>query len=113
MSERADIPSILIIGTAAALVAACGREPTVAGPPETRAERLAVLDRIAAECRVPRAMMELIGEDALLLRPAPDEDYERVDCVLRRLDGLNLPSGRLGFVGNEAPAAEANNAQAR
>ena len=99
---------------ALAACTACSRQPPVAGPPETRAERLAVIDRIATECQVPRAMMELAGDDQLQLRPGSDLAYERVECVLRRIDGLNLPAGHVTFVGVPAPAArpEGNAAQA-
>jgi hypothetical protein len=70
-------------------------------PPETRAERLAVLDRIAAECHVPRATLVLVGEDELRLQVRPDEQYEHVACMLNRLDAVNIPRQHMGFVGNE------------
>ena len=95
------------------MVTACSREaPAPVWPPETRAERLAALDRIAAECHVPRSTLMLVGEDELHIRPAPEEAYEHVDCVLRRVHEANIPLQHMGFVGNELPAPEANNAQA-
>lgn len=118
MPKRTDISFILV---AIVLAAGCSSEPAVPRPPETRAERLAVVARIAAECRVPPATLELVGEDELRLNPAPDLAYEKMECVLRKLDGLNLPPGAVGFVGNAsapvdtnsaAPANEASNAQA-
>jgi hypothetical protein len=112
MPKRTDIASILIVGAGAALLAACGRE-TPAAMPETRAERLAALDRIAAECGVSRAMFDLVGDDELQLRPRPDEDYERVDCALRKLrENGPMHDVPMGFVGNEAPGRGADNAQA-
>jgi len=100
---------VLIISAAAALCA-CDRQPSVPPPPETRAERLAVVERIAAECQVPPATLELVGEDQLRLNPAPDLAYEKMECVLRRLDGLNLPPGNVGFVGNASAPVDTNNA---
>ena len=98
-----------------AACAACSGQRPVAAPPETRAERLAMLDRIASECQAPRAMMELVGEDRLQLKPGRDEAYEKIECVLRRIDGLNLPAGHVTFVGMSAPGAppEANGVDAR
>lgn len=95
------------------VAAACSPEArTPMHPPETRAERLAVLDRIAAECHVPRSTLLLVGEDELHLQVRPDEPYEHVDCLLHRLDAANIPEQHMGFVGNEVPAPEANNAEA-
>jgi hypothetical protein len=95
------------------VAAACSREaPPPVHPPETRAERLAALDRIAAECHVPRSMFILLGEDELGLRPRPEETYEHVDCVLRRVHEANIRLQHIGFVGNEVPTLDANNAQA-
>ena len=119
MPKRNNISSILIAG--ALLASGCSREPAVPRPPETRAERLAVVERIAAACQVPRATLELVGEDELRLKPAPDLAYEKMECVIGKLDGLNLPPGNVGFVGNAAapvdtnsaaPANEASNVQA-
>ena len=94
---------------------ACSGQPEITAPPETRDERLAMLDRIASECQAPRAMMELVGEDQLRLKPGRDEAYEKVECVLRRIDGLNLPAGHVTFVGMPAPGSqpEANATAAR
>ena len=109
MAIRTDI-SILLAG--ALLAAGCSSEPAVPRPPETRAERLAVVARIAAECRVPPATLELVGEDELRLNPAPDLAYERMECVLGKLDGLNLPPGNVGFVGNASAPVDTNSAAA-
>lgn len=108
MPRRAAFATLLL-----PVAAACSPgAPTPVHPPETRAERLVALDRIAAECHVPRSMFILIGEDELGLRPRPDETYEHVDCVLRRVHEANIRLQHIGFVGNEVPALEANNAQA-
>ena len=88
--------------------AGCTRAPDVPSAPETRAERLAVLDRIAAECQVPRAMMTLTGEDDLRLNPPRDLAYERMECVLRRIDQLNLPPSRDGYVSNQSVGLRAS-----
>lgn len=79
---------------------------------DVRTQRLAALDRIASECGVPRTMFRLVGSDELHLLPPPDAPYERVDCALRRVRETNISLGNIGFVGNEAPAPEASNAQA-
>jgi hypothetical protein len=99
----------LVVGAAACSDA----PPAPPAPAESRAERLAVLERIAGECQVSPEMMELVGEDELRLRPSPSEPYERVECVLRRIDQLNLPAGKVGFAAETGNAAEANDAQAR
>ena len=97
MPRRFAIPALLL------LAAACSREAEVAmRPPETRAERLAVLDRIAAECNVPRATLILVGEDELRIQVRPDEPYEHVTCMLHRVDAANAHLRHAGFVGNEA-----------
>ncbi|HST35491.1 MAG TPA: hypothetical protein VLK25_02525 [Allosphingosinicella sp.] len=98
-----------------AACAGCSSQAPISAPPETRAERLAMLDQIASECQAPRTMMELVGEDRLRLKPGRDEAYEKVECVLRRVDGLNLPAGHITFVGMAAPGPppEANGVAAR
>jgi hypothetical protein len=106
MGHSLAIRPIVGLCACALLIAACSRQPPVTAPPETRAERLAMVDRIASECQAPRAMMELVGEDRLRLRPGRDEAYEHVECVLRRIDGLNLPPGHVTFVGMPAPGAQ-------
>jgi hypothetical protein len=56
--------------------------------------------RIERECQLKAGTLTVEGEH-VRLRPAPDEDYERVDCALGRLRKAGLGE-RLGFVGNEA-----------
>jgi hypothetical protein len=41
-----------------------------------------------------------IDGDNLWIRPTPDDDYAKVDCVLRGVRSLN--GAKLGFIGNEA-----------
>jgi len=109
MTRRITIFPFALIA-AAALLASCERAPQGIAPPETRAERQLAIDRIAAECQVPRVMMILVGEDRLRLQPPPELAYERLECVLRRIDQLDLPPGNVDFPGDQARAPEANNA---
>jgi hypothetical protein len=95
------------------LLAGCTREAPVPALPESRAERLALLDRIAAECRVSRSAFTLAGAEELRVDLGGEERFERVECVLRRVDGLNIPPGKLHFVVGQAAAPEANHAQTR
>jgi hypothetical protein len=64
-------------------------------------------DRIAAECGVSTSVFVLVGDDEIHFRPSPDDRYESVDCVLRKVRSAGLAVGNMGFVGNEAPAASA------
>lgn len=110
MPRRTHISSILLLASTACAACAQLSAPVPASGSGPRAERIAVLDRITAACRVARSTLILVGEDELHFRPAPEEDYERVDCVLRKVQAANLRLRTMGFVGNEAP--EGGNAQA-
>jgi len=101
---------LLIVLVGAAACAACAKSPAPAAPPETRAERVAVLDRIAADCGLPRAALVLMGEDQLQFRPARDAGIERVDCVLRKIQAANVRL-QTAPAANETQTPEANNAQ--
>jgi hypothetical protein len=82
-----------------ATVAACThRVPPI--PHTVRAERMALLEKIAADCRLPATTLKLVGAEDLRLQPPPDAGYEHVDCVLKALKKTDFPQ-KMGFVGNE------------
>ena len=54
---------------------------------------------IEQECGLKTGTITVAG-DEIRLQPAQDEDYEKVDCALARLNKSEL--GKVGFVGNEA-----------
>lgn len=108
MPKRTDISAILLC---AAACAGCGGS-SLPAPPETQAEREAVLDRIASECSLPRTALTLVGEDQLRFQPAPDARFESVECVLQKVAATNIHLQTTNVVGNETPAPGANDAQA-
>lgn len=84
----------------AAAVAACARSvPSI--PNAVRAERMAQLEKIAADCRLPATTLKLVGTEDLRVQPPPDAEYEQVDCVLKALKKTDFPQ-KMGFVGNES-----------
>ena len=88
---------------------ACSNEPSVSAPPENRAQRLAVLDRIASQCQVARSAFVLVGEEELRVNLGGEENFEKVECVLRHVDGLNLPPGNVNFIVDRGSAASTAN----
>jgi hypothetical protein len=83
-----------------ALLAACAgcAEKPAARP---RAERLAALRSIAAECRLPDSALMLDSENQLHVKPPPGASYARIDCLLKSLEKTGMPL-KMAFVGNEA-----------
>jgi hypothetical protein len=69
-------------------------------PNALRAERAAQLEEIAAACGLDAKALRLVGTENLHFKPSPDENYERIDCVLKALSKTDIPL-RMGFVGNE------------
>jgi hypothetical protein len=63
-------------------------------------QRQAVLNQIADKCGLPRAALELFGDDEIHFQPPSAASYESVDCALREVPKANLHV-RMGFVGNE------------
>ena len=76
-------------------LAALGAAPVTAQATDKAREAA----RIETECGLKKGTITVIG-DHVTLQPSPDEDYEKVDCALARLNKGDL--GKLGFVGNEA-----------
>ena len=71
-----------------------------AGPARAQvADRAGQAARIESECGLKPGTIKITGDEVQLL-PSPDEDYERVDCAIDRLNKARV--GKLGFVGNEA-----------
>ena len=56
--------------------------------------------RIAKQCRTPPEWVSVAAGGEVHLRPPPDADYAKVDCVLAQLRLHNVV--KLGFIGNEA-----------
>jgi hypothetical protein len=108
--RRTDTSSILITAAALIGVIAASSCTDVAsnGPPQTRE---AELSRITGKCGLPRSSLRLSPGGELHFQPDPNARYEAVDCVLRELRSSGLvPNVPFAFVGNEAPAPEANDA---
>jgi len=56
--------------------------------------------QIAKRCGTPREWVTVATEDEVRLRPSPEADYAKVDCILSQ---LRKEKGiKLGFIGNEA-----------
>lgn len=103
MTPRTDISSILVFGAAVGL-AACAQ------PRDPRAERQALLDRIAAACGLPGSAFLLTDANEVRFRPPPESRYGSVDCALTKLrDNRLLRDAAVGFVGNEAVRPEGGN----
>lgn len=56
------------------------------------------INRIAAECRVPRSWMQRRSDGVLRVHVPPNARYQSVDCVLQR---TRLQGPPMGFIGNE------------
>ena len=67
------------------------------------ADRLVVLDGIASKCRVERSTFKADG-DELHVMPNPSEEYEDLDCAMRRISDIGVT--KMGFIGNEAYVEE-------
>lgn len=67
------------------------------------ADRAAALDDIARKCRVERSTFKADG-DELHVNSNPSEDYEDLDCAMRRLSDIGVT--KMGFIGNEAYVEE-------
>ena len=61
-----------------------------------------MLKGIVQKCHVPDDALTLNAEGRIVAWFAPDENIERVDCVLARTKRLQITK-EMGFVGNEAP----------
>lgn len=57
-----------------------------------------LMREITRECGLPDNRLQLKNGTDLVLRLQPDDQYERVDCMLAKFKGRSV---RLGFVGNE------------
>lgn len=94
-------PGSMVAPLAAAfLLGACdAREITL--PHDDRADTLARLEKITAHCGLPTETLGLTGDGIVTVRPSPDSDYAKVDCVLTEIQKTDLKQ-RYAFVGNEA-----------
>ncbi len=85
-----------------ALLAGCTKSPA-----DTDAERLeSKLARIETQCGIKYGTLKLGSDNQVTITPSADEKYEAVDCLLRELKKPEFADIKLGFVGNEAYAAE-------
>ena len=64
------------------------------------ASRQQLMNEITTKCGLPEDRLQLIGGQELRVRPDPNDQYGRVDCMLGELK--KVPGVRMGFVGNEA-----------
>jgi hypothetical protein len=88
-----------------ACCAACQSEPSTPKALQTTRDRnQAFLNTVARDCRLPAQTFNLIGDDQVQMQPAPDANYQSVDCALEKL--LPKKDLHLGFVGNEYFANE-------
>ncbi|SEH12398.1 hypothetical protein SAMN05428974_0461 [Sphingopyxis sp. YR583] len=74
----------------------------------SEAERLKVgLARVEAQCGAKPGTLKLDSDNLVAVAPEPDAKYETFDCVFRELKKPEFANHiKLGFVGNEAYAAE-------
>jgi len=84
------------------VLTACATEPA-ASKFEGLKTRLA---RVEAQCGVKPGTLGLEADNRVTLMPSPNEKYEAIDCVFRELKKPEFADIKLGFVGNEAYAAE-------
>ncbi len=72
-----------------------------AAPPDPRAETLARLAKMTAHCGLPAGTLRLTGDGLVAVRPSPDTEYAKIDCVLAEIRKTGLKQ-RYAFIGNEA-----------
>ncbi|WP_066479488.1 MULTISPECIES: hypothetical protein [unclassified Sphingomonas] len=58
------------------------------------------LDAMTDFCNAPRHWLRHLGGEEVAFQPSPEAEFEKVDCVLKRLRASIIPT-KLGFVGNE------------
>lgn len=58
----------------------------------------ALVAKVIYECKVPASYISVV-DDELLVNPAPDADYEKVDCMLAQIKDAKVL--KRGFIGNE------------
>jgi hypothetical protein len=66
----------------------------------TPASRQQLIRQVTSKCGLPADRLQLFEGDSLVLRPDPNDSYERIDCLLGELKKVR--GIRMGFVGNEA-----------
>ncbi|WP_194953500.1 hypothetical protein [Sphingopyxis solisilvae] len=77
-------------------------------PADSQADRLkAGLVRVETQCGVKPGTLKLNSDNLVAVMPASDAKYETIECVFRELKKPEFADHiKLGFVGNEAYAAE-------
>jgi hypothetical protein len=84
------------------MLTGCATEPA-----EPKAEGLKTrLASVETQCGVKSGTLRLEAHNMVTLMPSANEKYEAIDCVLRELKKPEFADIKLGFVGNEAYAAE-------
>jgi hypothetical protein len=58
----------------------------------------ALVAKVIDECKVPASYISVV-DDELLVNPAQDADYEKVDCMLAHIKDAKVQ--KIGFIGNE------------
>lgn len=71
-------------------------QPALAEPVEPDLD--ALVDKVINVCKVPASYISVV-DDELRVNPAPDADFEKVDCMLGHIRDANVQ--KFGFIGNE------------
>ena len=68
--------------------------------PAKRKVSQSLLDVATDACHAPRKWLKHMSGDEVQFAPSPDAEYDKIYCVLKRLDAIAAPV-KLGFIGNE------------